>query len=386
MMTTQKLTEEQLEDLISRYYSGERVATLIEAYALNVPPGKITTLFPPVVLEDLNCPHCRIPMLRDPPARSALKSGQGLAPPFCRTCGHRDLPNCQCIGCETIRAQRKREAEEANHSVIERLRRSPRHPCVGIDDLSLRDAVHLVALARVGRREDSDQIDALSEHPMALRCTTRASETVVRELYELGALDLSFANAPGVISADGLRRMQIDWSVVRFQFRLGSDVEENIDALHRVEERLRNRSLWLDRWRREILSLWYELALDELLAYLGMRMVEHHFEPRFGAKTTQVLGTLLEQYSVYEIFNFLWAAVRDAAAYQVRHHTSRRQAANAVIGICQRRAERALAEGWTVKPFRRDPKVPQSECTSLFANVVTRIGERFLAVPPSSTP
>lgn len=385
MMTTQTLTEEQIEDLMSRYYSGERVSNLIEEFSLTVPPSRITTLFPPLVLEDLHCPYCRMPMLQDAPTRSTLKTGHGLTPPFCSSCGHRERPSCQCIGCDGERAQRQRAAEEANRCLIAQLRRSSLHPCVDINALPLRDAVHLVALCRVGRREDSDQIDPLSEHPLALRCTQRASETVVRELYELGALDISFSNAPGTICADGHGRTQLDWSATRFQLRLGSSAAESIAALHQIEGRLSNRCLWLDRWTRETLDLWYELAIDELLAYLEMRMVDHHFEPRFGAKTVQVLRMLLEQYSVYQIYNFVWSAVRDAAAYQVRHHTSRQQAANTVIGSCQRRAERALAEGWVVKPFRRDPKVPQSECTVLFANVVTRIGERFLSVPPDNT-
>jgi hypothetical protein len=383
MMPIQELTEEQLNDLIWRYYSGSIIVTLIQEFRLNVSPGKITTLFPPFVLEDQICPYCMIPMLMAPPTRTALNSGRSLPPAYCSNCGHRQRPNCLCIGCEEQRAQRKLADEEANRSLIARLRRTPLHPCVDIDDISLRHAVNLVALSRLGRREDSDEIDALSKHALALRCTNRASETVIRELYELGALDFSLENTPGVISEDGLREKQLDWSEIRFQLRLGSDVEENIAALNRLVERLSNRSGWLDRWKLEILDLWYELAIDELLAYFAMRMVEHHFKPCFGGKTIHMLRNLLNQYSVEEIYNFTMSAVKDAAAYQVRTRAPKWQAGNAAIGYCQRRAERASANGWTIESFKRNPKVPQSECTTVYTDVVTRLGKRFYTVPPS---
>ena len=197
-------------------------------------------------------------------------------------------------------------------------------------------------------------------------------------------VDLSFANAPGQITADADGRLESHWDEVRLQLQLGRDTEESITVLRNIEARLGRRSAWPDHWKDEALPLWYELALDEVLAYLAMRLRDHHYEPRFGEKTVQVFRCLLERYSVYEIFNFIWSGVRDAASYQVRHGVSRRQAANAVIGNCQRRAERAMAEGWVVKPYRRDPRVPQSECTSLYANVVMRLGERFLSQPPST--
>lgn len=382
-MTTSHLTEDQLNELILRYYAGEKVADLIAAYDLRVAPNRIPSLFPPFVLEELPCPYCGRPLLQNAPTRTAYQSGHGVAPPFCPACGHQAHERCGCNGCHLKQLEKQREADRINRLIIERLRRRPRHEPIKVDDISFRDAVHLVALARVGLLEDSDEIQALREHSHALRCTQESGLSIVRELYERELVDLSFANAPGQITTDAEGRLDSDWAEVRLQLQLGRDAEESITVLRNMEARLGRRSAWPDHWKHEALPLWYELALDEVLPYLAMRLRDHHYEPRFGEKTIHVFRSLLERHSVYEIFNFIWGGVRDAASYQVRHSVSRRQAANAVLGNCQRRAERAIAEGWIVKHFRRDPKVPQSECTSFYANFVMRLGERFFSQSPS---
>jgi hypothetical protein len=54
-------------------------------------------------------------------------------------------------------------------------------------------------------------------------------------------------------------------------------------------------------------------------------------------------------------------SAKDAAAFFMREDVARPHAANTVPGSIQRQAERALAERWQVKPFRRDRRLPLSK-------------------------
>ena len=71
-----------------------------------------------------------------------------------------------------------------------------------------------------------------------------------------------------------------------------------------------------------------------------------------------------------QVYNFIWRATKDAAAYYMRSSISKRQAANSVVGNISRNMERALANGWDVKPFNRNYNLPQSSLSRIIFNVV----------------
>jgi len=89
-------------------------------------------------------------------------------------------------------------------------------------------------------------------------------------------------------------------------------------------------------------------------------MLEYGFNFSPGDKTHHVILGLLESFSPAQIYMFIWRAVKDAAAYFVRAPTNRNRAANSAIGRIQRQAERAIAENWQIKSFRRDRRAPIS--------------------------
>ncbi len=60
-------------------------------------------------------------------------------------------------------------------------------------------------------------------------------------------------------------------------------------------------------------------------------------------------------------------------------------AANTVPGSIQRMTEKAIAEGWDVKPFRRDFRAPQSVLSQvLFTKVLKLPDGGFSTVPPTT--
>jgi len=148
-----------------------------------------------------------------------------------------------------------------------------------------------------------------------------------------------------------------------------------------LEEKFRTLD-WNTQWEDEQLELWMKIAHEECIQYLAVCMEEHGFTFNPGDKTHLVVDSLLQEYSVGQIYNFIWRASKDAAAFYVRERVNKQHAANTVVGNLQRQAERAKVEGWEVKPYRRDRRCPESVISQVFFNTVLQIGEAGFSRKP----
>jgi len=131
---------------------------------------------------------------------------------------------------------------------------------------------------------------------------------------------------------------------------------------------------WPEEWYDEALELWNEIALAECTEYLLFSLNEHHFEFNPGEKTNQYLQSALQNYSTGQVVNIIWRAVRDAGAYYQRGNISSKHAANVAVSSIQRYTDRAVAEGWDLKPYRRSYNYPQTVLSEVFYNTTTKIG------------
>ncbi len=147
-------------------------------------------------------------------------------------------------------------------------------------------------------------------------------------------------------------------------------------------ERIFRTGEWPAHWFIERISLWKKLALQECLAYLAIVLSEHNLDLNPGEKTQLVFNNVLEEYSVGQTYNMIWRAGKDAAAFYMRGGVSKSHAANTVIGSIQKYADRAKAEGWDIKAYRRDWRCPESVVSQVLFNTVLKIGENGFNRPP----
>ncbi len=68
----------------------------------------------------------------------------------------------------------------------------------------------------------------------------------------------------------------------------------------------------------EVIEFCKDISLRECLAYLKYKMDEHKLPFTPGEKTRLVLAKALEEYSVAQIYGFIWSAVNNTAAYYMR--------------------------------------------------------------------
>ncbi|MER7743344.1 hypothetical protein ABTX34_34450 [Streptomyces sp. NPDC096538] len=125
-------------------------------------------------------------------------------------------------------------------------------------------------------------------------------------------------------------------------------------------------SPWLNQWR----DLWEELAVAQAGAYLDMKLREHHLEMKQGDGTRTTLADALATFSLGQVFNFIYRAAKDSAAYYQRGGINKMQAANSTIGRISASADRARANGWDVKPFGMPWNLPLSAIAETFFSKV----------------
>jgi hypothetical protein len=127
---------------------------------------------------------------------------------------------------------------------------------------------------------------------------------------------------------------------------------------------------WPDVWFGQWSDLWEDLALAHASAYLDMKLREHNLEMKQGDGTRTALADALATFSLGQVFNFIYRAAKDSAAYYQRGGVNKRQAANSTVGRISAAADRARANGWEIKSFGLPWNLPHSAIGETFFSKV----------------
>lgn len=111
-----------------------------------------------------------------------------------------------------------------------------------------------------------------------------------------------------------------------------------------------------------------ELCMQECLAYLEHILTEHRLPFKPGEKTRLVLEKGLQHFCVSQMYAIIWSTGNNTASYYMRSNISKQQAANSVVSRIDGYMDRALAENWDVKSYRRLFNLPQSALSRLVFN------------------
>lgn len=127
---------------------------------------------------------------------------------------------------------------------------------------------------------------------------------------------------------------------------------------------------WPSQWHEQWRDLWDELALSYASSYLDMKLGEHNLEMKQGEGTLAALADALATFSLGQVFNFIYRATKDSAAYYQRGGVNKRQAANSTVGRITAAADRARANEWEIKSFGRPWTLPLSAIGETFFSKV----------------
>lgn len=158
------------------------------------------------------------------------------------------------------------------------------------EDLTLRQAVVLLAMIREGAEEDYSSILPPGGWETLLAPTAMLRRNLTVELWHSGVIAIhphSPVDAFAWHEAQDASSVYVDR--VRWYVPSEADVADNLRRLHSELTDCFVQNEWVPAWRSEWGELWLELVLHEALAYLDTMLAEHGLELKAGEKTIDTL-------------------------------------------------------------------------------------------------
>jgi len=276
--------------------------------------------------------------------------------------------------------KRKEESERDLRKQIREIYNLSNRPNVDVSELSFLDIIYLVSILRAGAFEGMTKIMPLAMFDQPLSPTDEFTSEITKHLLNANLIYIHPDNEPEAFH-NGDPNTYYIWSVYYAPPANPNNMDDPNFINREMLRKLSN--TWPKEWNQEAFELWKRISLEECKEYLLFVLDEHHFEFSPGEKTTQYLEYALEYFSTAQVFSFIWRSAKDAAAYYQRGSISKRQAANSAISAIQRSTERAISNGWNVKPYGRNFNCPQSVISEVLYNSALRFGDAGFSLVPN---
>jgi hypothetical protein len=117
---------------------------------------------------------------------------------------------------------------------------------------------------------------------------------------------------------------------------------------------------WPTHWHGELSHVIFDIAFAECSEFYDWCARERQFPSVDEQKKFGLIYGLLKDFSVGLSCRAINSAAQYAADHMVTKSATPQQAANYMLMSCQRWADKAKAEQWQVKPFRRNINCPRS--------------------------
>ena len=381
------LTMLQIESLMNKYYNGVKASDIIKEYNIDTTSSKLYTLFPPIICEDIICPVCNEPMYKERDSKSSYSWNKKK--PFCAICGHTDEIICKCNYCIAEREKVRKLNEERKVRILQEKREKIKKVYdlnivpVNYSELNFREKVFLGALLRTSLSEDMEVILPLNDAERELAPTIGYIKEILSYLIGRGVVSVD-SNSSIDAFLDSNEEKDIEFPNVYYitmvKYRINIVGDEDIKN---ILSKIINPKSFSDADKEDALNIWKEIALEECIEYFEYQMKSVRFDFNIGEKTIAIFKDLLENFSVSQIYGIIYKSVANATKYYQESSVSKKQAANSVIGGCQRYAERAMINNWELAKYSRIKELPQSMTSEFFFDRVIGVGSLGFNMPPS---
>jgi len=259
------------------------------------------------------------------------------------------------------------------------------HSCaenkVNIDELGFRDLVFLLSMIRCFAAENFSCMHSYNSI-LSSRFSPCAKFDIeiITYLYREKLIAINPASSIYAFDISDDNNYKFDIKLVEWEFVYFYDMSSPSEIVDCIESKLRNNEI-CKKHHDEILSVVKEISLNECLGYLEYISKKHDLSFIPGKKTFLTLNRILDDLSVAQIYNIIWGATRDAAAFFMRGGVNRLHAANSIVGRIQRVFDRAQANDWAIKPFQRNYDLPQSVLSQVVFNTCLRTDDGGFSEP-----
>lgn len=381
------LTDGEIAELLRRYQTTtEKVSQLMQEFAIDGRPGNLATMLPAMPTQR-QCPYCREQTLFVAPRSRGRSYGADIA--FCPSCRHQHTTKCECRPCAEARRQSLIEIETRKRETVRHCYRVGDVNRLEIEDLSLLQAVSLLAVFNQSVSQDLAAVSPYQTTRAPLAPTADFRRDMVDSLLRAGLVAINPESPLGafVFNADASASSEYYPAKVYWLFLPGMTADAKRAFIGKLQLLAREGG-WPDDWTDEVPLIWKKIALAECLEYYEYLLRERGYDAELGEKTVTVFEGLLQRFTVAQVFSLTWQAARDTSDYILKNRLGRNHAKNCFIGSVQRKGDRAFAAGWNINAARRNFECPQSHAGAVFGDVFAGAGARWLdmAVPEASPP
>lgn len=364
------LSDEQIDNMLSEYYQGDKVTDLINKYNIDITPSKFGTVLPyKVNFDGLKCDYCGEQIYIKYLSRNSSETEEYI----CHNCGH--MPEnslCTCYICKDIAKQIAIEEEHQKEIFVRKLLKIDPNSAVFEDMMTFEQKVYLGAFLREGIDEDYSCIKPIKTFATPIAPTSLLEDEIIDELRNRKIIKIhpntdvnSFDNIDVEKGIAYFNKNSVWWQL-------------NVKSLDKSKVPLVDSIInpYFEFDYHEAFLLWRKIALHESIEYLKYN-IERLFDIDYnvGEKTISVINDLLNHYSVGQIYYIIYSSTNNALRYREENYIPNRQAANSIIGRMQSLGERALNNGWKLDNYGRRKDCPQSLISKFFFERILKINE-----------
>lgn len=372
------LSKEQIEELIKRYYAGENIKSLLEEFDIKVSPSVLVTLFPETESKEV-CEFCGSHLMHVWVGRSSLNPVNEKD--YCPTCGHRPhFFNCYCPHCEEQRRIAQQKAEEERKAEIERKRKlvvefaSADKPTANFQALPLTDRINLGTLLFALYDGNTNMIRPYRESEEMLFGDSGDVIKIYKELIDKSVIRFNPFSNLDAFSTITETNISYDMAGVSYLLNVNIPDTPTKDLAKRVMGFDKPFSVYTSE-KNELMQIWKNLIIDECINYFDYELNKVRFPFNPGEKTRFYLAEMLKDYSVREVYYFIYMAIKSASRLYLEGGISKTYATNIAVKTCKTYADKAKEEHWTFTPYNKPANLFSPASFSFFFNNVVRIGE-----------
>ena len=236
---------------------------------------------------------------------------------------------------------------------------------ISLDVLNIKDRTYLGALFHTSLLQKDITIDLTLGIPPELAPTKEYRESIIARLLDKNILV--------VHEISTLSGTSIHPDHQNLQYLV------NIQDIESILPRLMYPKHISSEDKKGVLVLLQKIQLYEAIEYMyftlhQFKLRQFQLEPRY----TQLFLQILKVYSLGQLFNFIYTAIRNQAAQKQRDSSAYIPLANYIYKKIIDRFERAEAGGWKIVHFNRVWGWPQSELSKLVCNKLLDVGDSIL--------
>ncbi len=304
----------------------------------------------------------------------------------CSACQHEDSTNCSCSECKEVRQLAASEKLQRDIRAIGDFCKS----CwtyyeldIEPQQLTAETAIALLSLIRCNGWINETTIGPFKNATIPfVPMDFQFRLGLINNLLKDGLIAPSPASPPPAFQHSSCGEVSWDADAVHWQL-LFRDAPTFISQL----ERLVASSDWPKGWRDGCFILWRQLAAAECMEFCAYSVAQRGLPMPGDTALSMLTDNLLQDFSVAQCYQLIWGSASDATDFRVRKGVNAKHAANYMIGVCQRRADRSRTEGWSVKGFKRNFQLPRSQLSHVLHDVFLKHGESgFIEIPRLTSP